>query len=49
MIWVQCVLASQRATTRDRPYKNRCSVGATFMVALARTANGTQTKTEVNA
>jgi hypothetical protein len=47
MIWVECFLASQRATTRDRPYKNHCLVGATLVVALARTANGTQTKTEV--
>jgi hypothetical protein len=46
MIWVQCFLASE-GDLYGRPYKNRCSVGATFMVALARTANGTQTKTEV--
>jgi hypothetical protein len=48
MIWVQCFLASE-GDHKGRPYKNRCSVGATLVVALARTANGTQTKTEVNA
>jgi hypothetical protein len=61
MIWVQCFLASEgdhegvltqtmHLTGRvARPYGTPIFVGATLVVALARTANGTQTKTEVNA
>ena len=47
MIWVRLILASQRATTRDRPYEDRTFVGATLAVALARNTIGTQTKIEV--
>ncbi len=48
MIWVQCFLASEGGH-KTRPYGKIVFVGATFMVALARRTNGTQSRTEVNA
>ena len=42
-IWVELILASQGGH-KTRPYEKRGSVGATLLVALARTSHGTDSK-----